>query len=230
MSMVEIQKPHIVRITYHQEEDDPILGFPVRAYFDFDLDNYRMHISSNCGDATFHWGIEKKSIYPFLKVMARINKNYVKFKLYHNTFAPYEIDIGATIDSVEQRINDCILFVENEEYFTFDQAKIEKKGYAEARRHLDDLRYDLDHIVPNPYISPYQKALDDWIEKFVPDSWFDYESAVSFEPHYRLKPGTIILDDDPKLETIIRIFGDFIQPKIKEILRGEEPWAGRSSP
>ena len=94
---VEAEQPNIVRISFHQDPGDPNYGSCIWAYFDFDLDKYMLNVQSDCGNAAYRW-VATPDSESFLHLMARINDDYLLYKL----FDPKQVDVDATISEVQQ--------------------------------------------------------------------------------------------------------------------------------
>lgn len=105
---IETIKPRIIRIAYHQEQEDKHYGSCLWAYFDFDLDRYMLNIQSDCGNAAYRWH-ETPDSESFLHLMARINEDYLINKL----FEPEDIDVKATMDRIRKAM--CLDDIEDED-------------------------------------------------------------------------------------------------------------------
>lgn len=75
MSKVTLEKRNIVTVCYRQEENDPDYGSCLWADFCFDLDSYTLSITSDCGTYGSGWCVTPSE--PFLKLMVRINSDYL---------------------------------------------------------------------------------------------------------------------------------------------------------
>jgi hypothetical protein len=72
-------KRNIVIVSCSQEKPDPDYGTCLWADFIFDTDTYTLNINSDCGDFSYGWNVT--STEPFLKLMARINRDYLLTKI-----------------------------------------------------------------------------------------------------------------------------------------------------
>lgn len=76
--MIEIQKPVIVRVAYHQDHSDKDYGSCLWAYYDFDLDGGILTVQSDCGYYYYRWPERGNE---FLCLMARVHSDYLEEKL-----------------------------------------------------------------------------------------------------------------------------------------------------
>ena len=124
MAKVEIKKPSIITLEFHQEKEDKDYGSCMWARFVLDTENYDMHIISDCGNYGYGWcpTPEHES---FLKLMSRINSGYlldkiasretidndetyenIKFLLEERAGAELE-DIGIDLEEIQCACNNC---------------------------------------------------------------------------------------------------------------------------
>lgn len=122
---IEIQKPNIVRIAYHQEKGDPHYGSCMWAYFDFDLDLYMLNIQSDCGNAAYRWHATPKE--SFLHLMERCDDGYMLGKM----FDADQLDVDAILKEVREQA-----FSDDDEYI--DDSEREMRDI-----HIHDLEGDL---------------------------------------------------------------------------------------
>lgn len=193
----EIVKPNIVRIAFHQEKGDPHYGSCMWAYFDFDLDKYMLNIQSDAEDGHYRWCATPESE-SFLHLMARIGDDYLLHKLYHDQQV---VDTEATVDEVRDYLG-----------IGDDDWRDEELTDEEAEE-LESMVEDLEGLFEENGTMTQETAVNVLI------SWNDN------------------LDDDRKLDDIwervctdftagqkrvVQIFRDYVQPKIREMLKAEE--------
>lgn len=192
---IEVEKPNIVRIKYHQEPDDPNYGSCMWAFYDFDLDEYILNIQSDCGDASYGWVKTPKSE-SFFHLMARINDDYLINKL----FKDESVDVDATIEQVRE-----LLGIGEDEDYRDDYLTIyEREEREEALNELKNTFYEYGHMSADACAH----LLDEWNREHD-----DYEISDIWE--------YVQTDFTAMQKRIVQIFADYIQPKIKEILREE---------
>ena len=133
--ILEKQTPRILRIAYHQEQDDPHYGSCLWAYFDFDLDRYMMNIQSDCGNESYRW-VETPKTESFLHLMARINDDYLINKL----FTPSELDVDETLAEVREWLG----IGEDEDFQRDGLTDDERDALEEALEELDGLLSGID--------------------------------------------------------------------------------------
>ena len=76
--IIEIQKPVIVRVAYHQDTGDENYGSCLWAYYDFDLANGLLTVQSDCGYYHYRWPERNDD---FLHLMAGVHSDYLEEKL-----------------------------------------------------------------------------------------------------------------------------------------------------
>lgn len=190
---VEAIKPNIVRIAIHQEQDDPHYGSCLWGYYDFDVDRYMLNIQSDCGEAAYRW-CETPDSESFLHLMARIDDDYLINKL----FKAERVDVSGTVSAVRERLG----IGEDEDFQDDDLTPWQRESREEALEDLEGLLED----VSGSYAAT-QKALMDWNEKHDFGLEFVYEHVVT--------------DFTAWQKRIVEIFRDYVQPKIREIIKEE---------
>ena len=191
---IKVEKPNIVRISYYQEQDDPHYGSCLWAYYDFDLDKYMLNVQSDCGDAAYRWVATPKTE-SFLHLMARINDDYLINKLYRET----NVNVDATLAEVK----DWLGIGEDEDY-QLDLSDDKREEREEALEELKDLFDEWGDISPDAA----GHILEEW------NSEHDFDIDCIWE--------RVVTDFTAWEKRIVQIFMDYVQPKIKEILRGED--------
>ena len=79
---IEVEKPNIIRIAYHQTIDDPLHGSCLWAYFDFDPKKYMLNVQSEAGSGHFKWiGIPEET---FLSLCAGMDGGRLLHELFHD--------------------------------------------------------------------------------------------------------------------------------------------------
>lgn len=96
---VKAEIPHIVRLTYRQQQDDPDYGSCMWAFFDFDTEKWMLSIQSDCGEYAYRWPSGKGET--FLELCARICDDYLLDKLCGK---PDVVNAEATIEDVIERM------------------------------------------------------------------------------------------------------------------------------
>lgn len=189
---IEALKPNIVRIAIHQEKDDPNYGSCLWGYYDFDIDRYMLNIQSDCGEAAYRW-CETPDSESFLHLMARIDDDYLMNKL----FKAEQVDVSATVDEVREWL--CI--GEDEDYRDDDLTPWEREKREEALEELEGLLED----VSESY-GAVARALEDW------NNDHDFDLDCIYE--------RVVTDFTAWQKRIVEIFRDYVQPKIREIIKG----------
>lgn len=188
---IEDLKPNIVRIAIHQEQNDPNYGSCLWGYYDFDLDRYMLNIQSDCGNAAYRW-CETPDSESFLHLMARINDDYLMYKL----FKPEEVDVSATVAEVREWLG----VGEDEDYQNDSLTDEEREEREEALEELERLLND----APQNY-GTVGKTLFDWND----DHDFDIDCIYE----------CIVTDFTASQKRIVKIFQDCVQPKIRQIIK-----------
>lgn len=190
---IKVEKPNIVRISYYQEQDDPHYGSCLWAYYDFDLDKYMLNVQSDCGDAAYRWVATPKTE-SFLHLMARINDDYLINKLYRET----NVNIDATLAEVK----DWLGIGEDVDY-QLDLSDDEREEREEALEELKDLFDEFGNISPD--------AAGHILEEWNSDHGFDLDCVWE----------RVVTDFTAWQKRVVQIFRDYIQPKIREMVREE---------
>lgn len=192
MLKIEALNPNIVRIAIHQEPDDPRYGSCLWGYYDFDLDRYMLNIQSDCGNASYRW-CETPDYESFLHLMARIDDDYLINKL----FKCEEVDVSATVAEVREWLG----IGEDEDYQDDDLTDEEREEREEALDELEGLLEDV-----SASYGATMKALEDW----------NYDHDFQLDCAYE----RVVTDYTAWQKRIVEIFRDYVQPKIREIVKG----------
>ena len=194
---IEVQKPNIVRIAFHQEKGDPNYGSCMWAYFDFDLDKYMLNIQSDAEDGHYRWyatpGLES-----FLHLISRIDDDYLIHKMYHDRQI---VDIDATIE----RLRDALGIGEDDQNDDLTDEEIEEREQA-----LDDLQGLFEE---NGGDSMSESTAINLMESIFNDDHQDFGLCDIWE--------RVCMDYTAGQKRIIQIFKDYVQPKIRELVEGE---------
>ena len=186
---IEALKPNIVRIAIHQEKDDPHYGSCLWGYYDFDIDRYMLNIQSDCGEAAYRW-CETPDSESFLHLMARIDDDYLMNKL----FKAEEVDVSATVAEVREHLG------VGDDWQDDSLTDEEREEREEALEELEGLLED----VSGSYAA-VQKALEDW----------NYDHDFDIDCIYE----DVATDYTAWQKRIVEIFRDYVQPKIREIIK-----------
>ena len=186
---IEALKPNIVRIAIHQEKDDPHYGSCLWGYYDFDIDRYMLNIQSDCGEAAYRW-CETPDSESFLHLMARIDDDYLMNKL----FKAEEVDVSATVAEVREHLG------VGDDWQDDSLTDEEREEREEALEELEGLLED----VSGSY-GAVQKALEDW------NYDHDFDTDCIYED--------VATDYTAWQKRIVEIFRDYVQPKIREIIK-----------
>lgn len=188
---IEALKPNIVRIAIHQEEGDQHYGSCLWGYYDFDIDRYMLNIQSDCGEAAYRW-TETPDHESFLHLMARIDDDYLLEKL----FKAEEVDVSATVDEVREWLG----IGEDEDYQDDSLTDYEREEREDALNELETLLQDV-----SENYGVVQKTLMDWNDDH------DFQIDCAYEH--------VVTDYTAWQKRIVQIFRDYVQPKIREIVR-----------
>lgn len=186
---IEALKPNIVRIAIHQEKDDPHYGSCLWGYYDFDIDRYMLNIQSDCGEAAYRW-CETPDSESFLHLMARIDDDYLMNKL----FKAEEVDVSATVAEVREHLG------VGDDWQDDSLTDEEREEREEALEELEGLLED----VSGSY-GAVQKALEDW----------NYDHDFDIDCIYE----DVATDYTAWQKRIVEIFRDYVQPKIRELVK-----------
>lgn len=187
---IDVLKPNITRIAYHQTKDDEHYGSCMWAYYDFDLDRYMLNIQSDCGDAAYRW-VETPKSESFLHLMARINDGYLMEKL----FRCEEVDVDATLDEVREWLG----IGEDEDYQRDDLTDEEREEREEAMNELEAL---LSGCTSEGHA---MQVLEDWNS----DNGFNLDCIYE----------RVVTDYTCWQKRIVQIFADYVQTRIREIVK-----------
>lgn len=80
MARVEIIKPSIINLEFHQEKQDKDYGSCMWARFVIDTTNYELHICSDCGNYAYSW-IPTPEHESFLQLLSRMDRDYFLDKI-----------------------------------------------------------------------------------------------------------------------------------------------------
>lgn len=189
---VEAIKPNIVRIAIHQEQGDPHYGSCLWGYYDFDLDRYMLNIQSDCGEAAYRW-CETPDSESFLHLMARIDDDYLMNKL----FKAEQVDVSATVEEAREYLG----IGEDEDFQDDDLTPWEREKREEALEELEGL---LEGCASEGHA---MQVIEDW------NSDNDMGLDCAFE--------RVVTDFTASQKRIVEIFRDYVQPKIREIIKEE---------
>ena len=144
------ETPRIIRFTYRQEKGDPGYGSCRWADFDFDTENYVLHIASDCGYYGYGWTVTKSE--SFLTLMSRIGDDYLLNKLCGE---PRMVDW--------ERSKEEIIYALNE----MDLVEYEKNIGIKRLEDLAD-EYDMESD-----IGATTRIIEEWNEEYfqIPDVW-----------------------------------------------------------
>lgn len=189
----EALNPNIIRIACHQTMDDEHYGSCLWAYYDFDLDRYMLNIQSDCGNAAYKW-VETPGSESFLHLMARVDDGYLMYKL----FSPEQLDVDATLANVRERLG-----IVDDEGPRWDYLN------DEEREELEEAMDELEGLL-NDCGSPEHAihVLNDW----------DSDNGIGIDCIYEC----VDTDYTAGQKRIVEIFTDYVQPKIREMVREAE--------
>lgn len=89
MARVEIIKPSIITLEFHQEKQDKDYGSCMWARFVIDTKNYELHICSDCGNYGYSW-IPTPEHESFLQLLSRMDRDYFLDKIGCRNFVEVE--------------------------------------------------------------------------------------------------------------------------------------------
>lgn len=186
---IEALKPNIVRIAIHQENDDPHYGSCLWGYYDFDIDRYMLNIQSDCGEAAYRW-CETPDSESFLHLMARIDDDYLMNKL----FKAEKVDVSATVAEVREHLGVGDYW--QDDILTDEEREEREEALEELEGLLEDVSESYGAV---------QKALEDW----------NYDHDFDIDCIYE----DVATDYTAWQKRIVEIFRDYVQPKIREIIK-----------
>lgn len=103
MSKVNVYHPCITRISYHQEKGDPDYGTCLWADFEFDTINYRLQITSDCGNYAYEW-VQTPDKESFFELCRRIEPDYLLSKISSEKRIDQDKTVENAIDLIYQSI------------------------------------------------------------------------------------------------------------------------------
>lgn len=184
MATVKVNHPEILTIEYKQEKTDSDYGSCLWARFNFDLKNYDLMITSDCGEYSYGWTptLEHES---FIRLMSRINRSYLLGKISDTTI----VDSDATLKNVKEYI--LSVLDEEEPDFDFDSIEdvcsyssesevynglIEALKYTNVSEYVDN--YELLSCIETTYpynaqkiVEVFENFIQPKIEKIVPSEF-----------------------------------------------------------
>lgn len=190
---IEVQKPNIIRIAFHQTKDDPHYGSCLWAYFDFDLDTYMLNIQSDAEDGHYRW-CETPETEDFLHLMARIWDDYLIHKLYHDR---QEVDVEATLAEVRDYLG-----IGEDDWRDDDLTEDEIEEREGAMSDLRGLFEENENMTQETAVN----ILESWNE--------DHEEFELCDIWER-----VCMDFTAGQKRVVQIFKDYVQPKIREMIR-----------
>ena len=131
MAKVEIKKPEMITIEFHQEKTDADYGSCMWARFNLDLINYSMSIESDCGNYGYGW-VPTPQHESFLKLCARFDSGYLLCKLSEM----FVVDGEKTWENLEEIIKEvaeCLTDEQDEDMEEIKHACF--SGYTERDVH-----------------------------------------------------------------------------------------------
>ena len=157
MSKIECKTPNVKIIEYKQDDKSRIEnGCCVWARFTLDLDNYSMHIDSDCGSYGYTW-VPTPNYESFLQLCARFDKWYLRDKFSSRS----EIDNNETWENIKQLVKDQYLDDDIEEWEKengidlYEELENACKSYLEERQIIDAIAFKLIHTPLEYKISDY---------------------------------------------------------------------------
>lgn len=97
MARVEIIKPSIITLEFHQEKQDKDYGYCMWARFVIDTKNYELHICSDCGNYGYSW-IPTPEHESFLQLLSRMDRDYFLDKIGYRNF----VDVEDTYNKIKE--------------------------------------------------------------------------------------------------------------------------------
>ena len=137
MPEVNIYHPCITRISYRQEKGDSDYGTCLWADFEFDTINYRLQITSDCGNYSDQW-VPPPGKESFFGLCRRFDPGYLLSKLSRES----EINIKATAKNIVEYI-----------YWNMDYSSCLEDGWEEL------LEIELSDCETDAEIEDYIKEL-----------------------------------------------------------------------
>jgi len=93
------ETPNILKLSYRQEKGDKNYGSCLWATFLFDLDDYSLHIESDCGNYAYGWCVTPSE--SFIHLMCRIDDSYLLDKISDTTEFDLEKSIAETCYNIK---------------------------------------------------------------------------------------------------------------------------------
>lgn len=150
MAKVELKKPSIITLEFHQEKEDKDYGSCLWARFILDTENYDMHITSDCGNYGYGWTPtpEHES---FFKLISRINSSYLLDKIASRE----TINNDETYENIKFLLEQC---ADKElEDIGIDLEEIESAcNNRSVNDVLDGVRAEIKHTVLDRCIEDYE--------------------------------------------------------------------------
>lgn len=131
MAKVEIKKPEMITIEFHQEKTDADYGSCMWARFNFDLINYSMSIESDCGNYGYGW-VPTPQHESFLKLCARFDSGYLLCKLSEMSVVDGE-KTWENLEEIIKEIAECLTDEQDEDMEEIKNACF--SGYTERDVH-----------------------------------------------------------------------------------------------
>lgn len=139
----EITRPEIIRFAYYQESGDKNFGSCLWAFFDCDIQNNALSVSSDCGNYAYsYWAVKGD----FIGFLAGLSRDYIANKLLGN---PKRISFDGTRESIRQALED------NDDY--------EAEELAEM---LDELMEEIEEHDPDHDHGAIYKAVEEWLDNY----------------------------------------------------------------
>lgn len=120
--IITAERPKILRITYRQDKGDEDYCSCLWAWFDIDVENWNLSISSDCGSSQYRWPRESRRT--FLWFLSTVRSDYLARKLFGRTYLV--VDGEQTLE----RILECAEFPEGAEEYDLQCAKDDLEGLA----------------------------------------------------------------------------------------------------
>lgn len=182
--------PRIVTLELRQEKTDPDYGSCMWAVFNFDLDRYDLHISSDCGSYSYGWVPTPKSE-SFLHLIGRMDQDYFLDKIASARI----VDTEETFKKVKEYLDDVI---ETETASTF----------SKVSHGLDEYEWECIESACN-CSNEYEclGALEEVLKSTeLADSYDRFDLAACIEMTYTANA-----------KKIAEVFGKYIRPAAREL-------------
>ena len=140
MTIKEVQ-PTIRQFEYRQEKGDKDYGSCLWAIFNLDTKNYTLSIESDCGNYSYGW-VPTPNSESFVKLMSRVEEDYLLSKIAERTEFDYEASKAATIRNIE------MIFEDEPEELEAIKTYIDFKGCTYEMKHSAHVFYqELEEIL-----------------------------------------------------------------------------------